>query len=80
VLELQAEVFKTHDHVQLRQAGLVDPSEKHVRRRGPLDRFRGSNAGVEARAAQDKLALKGTAGEVLPWQVNRVWTGLISLG
>lgn len=61
IVELQAQLYRTQDHVQLRQAGVVDTSDKHVRRR-KLDPFDASNAGVYERSERDRLQLKGTAG------------------
>ncbi len=57
-MELQAQLYRTQEHVRSRQAG--EAVDKHVARRGPMDLLKGSNAGVHARSEKDRLAIKGT--------------------
>ncbi|KIZ06610.1 hypothetical protein MNEG_1344 [Monoraphidium neglectum] len=64
VVELQAQLYRTQQHVTQWKEGGLDPSDKHVRRRAGLDvsqLMQRSNDGVAARANADRLALKQTA-------------------
>eukprot|EP00877_Chromochloris_zofingiensis_P012125 jgi/Chrzof1/7166/Cz02g13160.t1 len=63
IVELQAQLYRTQEHVRQRQDGSIDVHDKHVRpSAGPsmASIIQRRNAGVDARDARDKLQLKAT--------------------
>lgn len=66
VVQLQAQLYRTQQHVAQWKEGGLDPSDKHVRRRAGIDVsqvMQRSNAGVGDRDRVDRLELKKVAGE-----------------